>query len=170
MKAINHVVLMGMLLILAACNSKPSNMVTIGAFTAEDSANFTKVQWLDSVVNFGSMQMGETKTVTFRMKNIGNKPLFLTNVKAGCGCTVADYTKGAIAPGAEGVVTGAFDSNKAQTGEVHKSIFVTTNTANGINQTLVFTGKIEGHKALPVEKNSFFAAVFLKLKYTRCSI
>jgi hypothetical protein len=47
---------------------------------------------------------------------------------------------------------GEFDSNKAQTGEVHKSIYVTTNTPNGINQTLVFTGKIEGHKTLSVEK------------------
>lgn len=137
---------------LTACDEKPGNKVTIGDFTAADSANFTKVQWLDSVVNFGTMQMGETKTVTFRLKNIGNKPLFLTNVKAGCGCTVADFTKGAIAPGSEGMVTGEFDSNKSQTGEVHKSIFVTTNTPNGINQTLVFTGKIEGHKALPVEK------------------
>jgi hypothetical protein len=137
---------------LMACNEQPTNKVTIGDFTAADSANFTKVQWLDSVVNFGIMQMGETKTISFRMKNIGNKPLFLTNVKAGCGCTVADFTKGAIAPGAEGVVTGEFDSNKSQTGEVHKNIFVTTNTPNGMNQTLVFTGKIEGHKALPVEK------------------
>ena len=152
MKTVASMAVMLLALQLLACNDNSGNKVTIGAFSAADSANFTKVQWLDSVVNFGTMQMGETKTISFRMKNIGNKPLFLTNVKAGCGCTVADFTKGAIAPGAEGVVTGEFDSNKSQTGEVHKSIFVTTNTLNGINQTLVFTGKIEGHKALPVEK------------------
>lgn len=152
MKRIASMAILFLSLCLIACDEKPSNKVTIGDFTAADSANFTKVQWLDSVVNFGTMQMGEIKTITFRMKNIGNKPLFLTNVKAGCGCTVADFTKGAIAPGSEGVVTGEFDSNKSQTGEVHKNIFVTTNTPNGINQTLVFTGKIEGHKALPVEK------------------
>ena len=152
MKSISNLIVDVIILLVAACNSQPSNVVTIGNLTAADSANFTKIQWLDSVVNFGSIQMGESKTVTFRLKNIGNKPLLLTNVKAGCGCTVADYTKGAIAPGAEGIVTGEFDSNKAQTGEVHKSIYVTTNTPNGINQTLVFTGKIEGHKTLPVEK------------------
>lgn len=152
MKSIASMAVMLLALHLIACEEKPDNKVSIGNFSAVDSANFTQVQWLDSVVNFGTMQMGEIKTVSFRMKNIGNKPLFLTNVKAGCGCTVADFTKGAIAPGAEGVVTGEFDSNKSQTGEVHKSIFVTTNTPNGMNQTLVFTGKIEGHKALPVEK------------------
>ncbi len=152
MKRISQVSVLLFAFHFMACHEQPGNKVTIGAFTAADSANFTKVQWLDSVVNFGVMQMGETKTISFRMKNIGNKPLFLTNVKAGCGCTVADFTKGAIAPGAEAVVTGEFDSNKSQTGEVHKSIFVTTNTPNGMNQTLVFMGKIEGHKALPVEK------------------
>lgn len=152
MRSIASMAVMLLALHLIACEEKPDNKVSIGNFSAVDSANFTQVQWLDSVVNFGTMQMGEIKTVSFRMKNIGNKPLFLTNVKAGCGCTVADFTKGAIAPGAEGVVTGEFDSNKSQTGEVHKSIFVTTNTPNGMNQTLVFTGKIEGHKALPVEK------------------
>lgn len=152
MRSIASMAVMLLALQLIACEEKPDNKVSIGNFSAVDSANFTQVQWLDSVVNFGTMQMGEIKTVSFRMKNIGNKPLFLTNVKAGCGCTVADFTKGAIAPGAEGVVTGEFDSNKSQTGEVHKSIFVTTNTPNGMNQTLVFTGKIEGHKALPVEK------------------
>lgn len=143
MKIVSTFLLIGML-ILAACNSNPS--VHVGQLTAVDSANFTRIQWLDSVVNFGTMQMGETKTVSFRLKNIGTKPLYITNVKAGCGCTVPDYTKEAISPGGIGVVTGAFDSNKAQTGEVHKSIFVTTNTPNGINQTLIFTGTIEGLK------------------------
>jgi len=55
---------------------------------------------------------------------------------------VPDYTKEAIPPGGEGFVAGAFDSKKAHEGVVSKSIFVTTNTWNGINQTLVFRGII----------------------------
>ncbi len=152
MKRIASMAIILLALHFTACDEAPGSNVTLVDISTPDSTTFTKVQWLDSLVNFGTMQMGETKTVTFRVKNIGNKPLFLTNVKAGCGCTVADFTKGAIAPGSEGIVTGEFDSNKSQTGEVHKSIFVTTNTPNGVNQTLVFTGKIEGHKVLPVEK------------------
>lgn len=132
----------------SSCNTG-NPTVQIGQFTAKDSASFTKVKWLDSIVDFGSMQMGETKSVRFRLLNIGDKPLFITNVKAGCGCTVPDYTKGAIPPGGEGMVTGSFDSKKSQPGVVHKSIYVTTNTPNGMNQTLIFTGTIEGHKASP---------------------
>jgi len=110
---------------------------------ANDPAKFTSIQWLDSIVNFGSINMGEKLQVAFKFRNTGTKPLYLSNVRAGCGCTVADFTKGAIAPGKEGEVTGSFDSNKSHPGEVRKSIFVTTNTPDGANHTLIFTGLIK---------------------------
>jgi len=108
-----------------------------------DTTQYTNIQWLDSVVNFGNINMGEKIKVVFRFKNSGTKPLVLAEVKAGCGCTVPDYTKGAIAPGAQGEVTGAFDSNKSHPGEVRKNIFVTANTHDKTNHTLIFTGLIK---------------------------
>jgi len=126
------------------CNTNPT--IKLGLDKVFDTSKFTKIQWVDTLANLGTMTMGETKTASFQIKNIGNKPLYITNVAAGCGCTVPDYTKGAIAPGGTGIVTGSFDSNKSHPGEFHKSIFVTTNSANGINQTLVFTGIIVGDK------------------------
>ena len=108
-----------------------------------DTARYTNIQWIDSVVNFGSINMGEKIRIAFHFRNTGNKPLFLANVKAGCGCTVPDYTRGAIPPGGEGEVTGAFDSNKEHAGEVRKAIFVTTNTSNKKEHTLIFTGVIK---------------------------
>jgi hypothetical protein len=111
-----------------------------------DSSNYTRIQWLDSIVRFDTIAMGDQAKVSFRFRNTGNKPLYLTEVRAGCGCTVPDYTKGAIAPGMEGEVTGAFNSNKAHPGEVRKSIFVTANTLNGTKHTLIFTGLIREGK------------------------
>ncbi|MCW3088348.1 MAG: hypothetical protein JWQ78_1734 [Sediminibacterium sp.] len=114
---------------------------------AMDTTTFTTIHWLDSTVSFGAVNMGEQVTVTFRFRNTGNKPLVLSNVKAGCGCTVPDYTKGAIAPGGEGEVTGAFDTNKSHEGEVMKNIFVTTNTKHRTEHTLIFTGLIRAAPA-----------------------
>lgn len=111
-----------------------------------DTASYTDIQWEDSVVSFGHIKMGEEVMVRFRFRNTGKHPLFLTNVKAGCGCTVPDYTKGAIAPGATGEVTGAFNSKKAAEGEVRKAIFVTTNTHGKTNHTLIFTGLVNAEK------------------------
>ncbi len=127
---------------LFACNTTDQSKKNLPV-TNIDTTNFTRIQWQDSIVNFGSVNMGEKIQVVFKFKNIGENPLILTNVRAGCGCTVPDYTKGAIAPGGEGVVTGEFDTNKAHPGEVHKNIFVTTNTQNGINHTLTFGGTIK---------------------------
>lgn len=107
-----------------------------------DTARYTTIQWLDTLVNFGTANKGEQVKVTFRFRNTGNQPLILASVRAACGCTVPDYTKGAVAPGGEGEVTGAFDSNKSAAGEVRKSIFVTTNTKNKTRQTLIFTGLV----------------------------
>ncbi len=107
-----------------------------------DTAKYTTVQWLDTLANFGTVNKGEQVKVTFRFRNTGSQPLILASVRAACGCTVPDYTKGAVPPGGEGEVTGAFDSNKSASGEVRKSIFVTTNTKNKTRQTLIFTGLI----------------------------
>ena len=141
MKKIIGVAALLCFLIVQACKN-PTPVVRLNPYSATDSASFTEVLWLDSNINFGTIPMGETKVVTFRLRNIGKKPLTISNVQAGCSCTVPDYTKEAIPPGGEGFVMGSFDSNKAHPGVVRKSIFVTTNTKNGINKTLVFTGII----------------------------
>lgn len=126
---------------LAGCNPGPTGMPTDPVLS--DTSGYTMVQWLDSVVHFGTINKGEKIKVAFRFRNTGNHPLLITNVRAGCGCTVPEYTKEAVKPGGEGLVTGEFDSNKAQAGEVRKSIFVTANTRNKSTHTLIFTGLIK---------------------------
>lgn len=111
-----------------------------------DTSRYTTMEWKDTLVSFGTIPMGEKVTVHFKFKNTGKFPLFLTNVKAGCGCTVADYTRGAIPPGGEGEVSGEFDSNKSHAGEVRKNIYLTTNTLNKSSHTLIFAGEIADKK------------------------
>lgn len=107
-----------------------------------DTANYTTLAWEDSVVKFGNVPMGEMVQIKFHFRNTGTHPLYLANVKAGCGCTVPGYTKSAIPPGGEGDVTGAFDTKLAHAGEVRKAIFVTANTRYKTEHTLIFTGRI----------------------------
>jgi hypothetical protein len=135
-----------LLFLLSSCGNKknnPSNPQDIGELQkiAADTANFTQIQWIDSVYNFGTIEEGAQIQVQFKFKNIGIKPLYLTEVKAGCGCTTPDYTKEAIEPSKEGWINGVFDS-KNQMGEVHKYIMVKTNTVNGTEHKLMFTGTV----------------------------
>ena len=144
------------LIFMGACND--GSNAELQKRAAIDTANFTTVQWIDTLLNFGTISMGEKALVKFRCKNTGTKPLIITSAKPGCGCTIADYSKEPIAPNAEGWVTGSFDSNKnhGQGGDIHKTIIVSTNTTNGSDKYLVFTGTIRNAPndkvVLPKEK------------------
>ena len=73
----------------------------------------------------------------FKYKNTGDKPLVIQKVQPSCGCTVAETPEKPIAPGEEGVIKGAFDSNGRQ-GMQHKSLSVQANTKGTQHHELVF--------------------------------
>jgi hypothetical protein len=109
-----------------------------------DTANYTTIQWIDSVKDFGTVTKGEKVKVVFHFLNSGNKPLYLATVKPSCGCTLADYTKSAVLPGQQGEVTAEYDSNHGMANQpVRKTINVTCNAKNKTNSMLVFTGNVK---------------------------
>ena len=109
-----------------------------------DTANYTTIQWQDSVKDFGVVNHGEKVKIVFTFTNTGNKPLFLAEVKPSCGCTLADYTKSAVAPGQKGEVVAEYDSNHGMAGQqIRKTISVTCNAKNKTLSMLAFTGKIK---------------------------
>ena len=103
-----------------------------------DSTKFTTIQWLETSKNYGKITEGQKLEVVFRFKNTGDKPLVIESVRPSCGCTVADPPKEPIAPGAEGEIKGAFDSN-GKNGEQHKTIYVSANTKGTQSHELIFT-------------------------------
>ena len=111
----------------AACGSSDAPE-DIDKARNESSKEMTTIQWLDSSRDFGNITMGQKLSVSFRFKNSGSKPLVIQSVHPACGCTVADYPKEPIAPGAEGEITGEFNS-EGREGQNHKEITVYTNTA-----------------------------------------
>ena len=67
-------------------------------------------------------------TAVFTVTNKGDKPLVISNVTTSCGCTVADWTKKPIAPGATGVISSTFDAKAL--GRFQKSIGVYSNASD----------------------------------------
>ena len=77
-----------------------------------DPATLTKVEWLDGMDrDFGKMKEGENLEVSFRFKNVGDKPLIISNVSASCGCTVPETPKKPYQPGETGVIKASFNSS-----------------------------------------------------------
>jgi hypothetical protein len=123
-----------------------SAVATEGNSALTDSARSTTIEWLDPVVqDLGKMQKGQVAEITWKFKNTGNKPLYITNVTAGCGCTTPDVPKEPIAPGAESVIKAKFNSENF-TGHVTKDVYVEANNSNrnnGSNNKLAFTADIK---------------------------
>ncbi len=73
------------------------------------------------------LKKGDHVEHTYTVTNTGDKPLVISTVKPGCGCTAPDYTKDPILPGQKGKVTLKFDSSSFE-GLQNKYAEVYTNT------------------------------------------
>lgn len=82
--------------------------------------------WESTMHDFGNITQSTAVEHKFTFTNKGDIPLIISTVKASCGCTVAEYTREAIAPGEEGTVSARYDA--AKIGAFTKTVTVTANT------------------------------------------
>lgn len=144
-------------MLLMACNTADKQstatgeaqtdaFVKEGQMAARDSAKSTTIQWLDAEVqNLGPITKGQVAEVSWKFKNTGNHPLYVTNVHAQCGCTTPDPPKEPIAPGQTGVIRAKFNSSNFS-GHVTKEVYVEANNRNrneGAVNKLTFTADIK---------------------------
>ena len=108
-----------------------------------DSANYTSIQWIDSIQqNLGKINEGQTPEISWRFKNVGDKPLVIMNAQGTCGCTVAEKPEQPVAPGEEGVIKAKF-SSEGRTGFQEKQVIVTTNTKGNTAHYLNFKVEVQ---------------------------
>jgi len=107
----------------------PTNVQTQPAQTqpAPDPATLTAVKFAEEVFDFGTVKAGEPVEHVYKFTNTGDKPLTISNARGSCGCTVPDWPREPIAPGAEGEIKVRFDS-KGKNGAQNKTVTVTANT------------------------------------------
>ena len=87
----------------------------------------TAMSFDDNVFNFGTVTEGEKVKHTYAFKNTGSEPLILSNAVGSCGCTVPEWPREPIAPGASGEVTVQFNS-QGKPGERDQKVTITANT------------------------------------------
>lgn len=91
----------------------------------------------EAVKDAGEINNSEKLIHNFIIRNDGNAPLLITDVKAACGCTAINYDK-IIAPGKTGTVH-AVTGIAAFTGPVSKGITIFTN--DPLNPLIQLTSK-----------------------------
>lgn len=111
------------------------------ATEAPKPGDVTSIQWIDTVKNVGAVNEGQVVEIAFRFKNTGNKPLVVRDVKASCGCTVAERPEAPIAPGKEGEIKASFKS-EGRVGTNNKTLTVYANTGGDETHRLGFTVEV----------------------------
>ncbi len=83
----------------------------------------------ESLIDFGSVTLGATKTVNVTFTNTGTKPLIIFNVYTNCGCTEVDYPKEPFKPGKSGILKISYSATEGE-GVFSKTITINTNAKN----------------------------------------
>jgi len=90
--------------------------------------------WNETIFDFGSIAQGTPVHHEFEFMNTGSEPLIISTVQVSCGCTIADYSKEPIAPGAKGFVKATYNAAKA--GAFTKTVTVQANSTENPVLTL----------------------------------
>ncbi len=77
--------------------------------------------------DFGTITQGEQAEYSFKFQNTGTQDLLISSAVASCGCTVPDYPKEPIKPGAFGSIKVKFNSDY-RLDAFEKAVTVTANT------------------------------------------
>ena len=100
-------------------------MKTLTGQETKKSAH-TTVEVPVNSLELGTLSVGEEKTVSFTLRNKGDRPLIIYDVVTSCGCTAAKFEKAPIKPGNETAITVTYTADEA--GVFNKSITVYANT------------------------------------------
>ena len=120
-------------------------MVFVAAGTnmavAQEVQNGAKMEFAKEVHDYGTIENGANGECTFEFKNTGNAPLIISNAKGSCGCTVPQWPKEPIAPGASSKITVKYDTKRP--GAINKSVTITSNAVNAPTKVIRIKGNVK---------------------------
>ncbi|MBL7962264.1 MAG: DUF1573 domain-containing protein [Flavobacteriales bacterium] len=77
--------------------------------------------------DFGTIKQNSENKYVFSFTNTGKEPLLIENATGSCGCTVPNYPKNPIAPGAKGEIEVVYKPGM-QENQQQKTVTVVANT------------------------------------------
>ena len=94
------------------------------------NAKYATMEFPNLEFDFGNITQEAPVHTVFKFTNTGEADLVISNAKGSCGCTVPEYPKEPIAPGATGEIKVSFNP-KGRAGSQFKTVTLTTNTQKG---------------------------------------
>lgn len=99
--------------------------------------------------DYGEVEQGGDGTTEFVFTNTGTEPLIISKAKGSCGCTVPEWPKEPIAPGAKSAIKVKYDTKRV--GPISKSVTITSNSVDNSTALLKIKGSVQ---AKPSEEDA----------------
>ena len=103
------------------------NPIAEPAASAADSAAAAQLEFAETEHLFGEVPEGTVVRHRFSFTNTGRAPLLITDARSTCGCTVPNYPKEPVAPGASGEIEVVFNTSHKY-GRQRKPVTISANT------------------------------------------
>lgn len=126
-----------------------SGIALLGVFVL---ASAQTIAFDKTTIDYGTIKPGADGNRVFMVKNTGDKPLILSNVKASCGCTTPVFKTDAIMPGKSAEIKVGYNTNL--NGFFVKQIEVFSNDPVNNRMVLNITGTVDANapeKVVPVK-------------------
>lgn len=107
-----------------------------------------KIQFNKETHDYGTIKYNADPNCTFEFKNTGNQPLLITEARGSCGCTVPEWPKEPIAPGATGTLKVTYDTKRV--GSFQKSVTITSNAVDSPIKVVNIKGEVLPENAAEV--------------------
>lgn len=114
-----YVLFVGLSLLFGATGCSSNNDASVGNRTTME---------VEKEIDAGEVVKGEFITAKIKVKNTGDYPLIISDVKTSCSCTVADKPEEPIAPGKTGKIVAQIDTDKTGAGGVTKVVNIISNS------------------------------------------
>ena len=96
------------------------------AQTVSEKKDSAVLKISEKIYDFGTVKQGQATTHEFKVTNTGNKPLVISEVVRGCGCTTPKWTQDPIMPGQQGSIWATFKSDIGY-GHIMKPLHIHSN-------------------------------------------
>lgn len=115
-----------------SCNSESE--AEIGEYTTIE---------VEEMYDAGTVAKGEIVEAKIEIKNTGDFPLVIANIRAACSCTVSEYSEDPVAPGEKAYIYAEVDTDKTGKGVITKPITISANTRPSATKVTIMAKVID---------------------------
>ena len=120
--------------------SKSNSSKTTTTTTPAANVTGAEISFAKKTIDYGTLKVGDVRTVEMVYTNIGKKPLLLENVTTNCDCTEVEWSRKPLMPGKSDVIKVTYTAKNP--GLISKWVTVMSN-AETDRVILKTSGKVE---------------------------